>query len=59
MPDRDGLSTLLSHCRRPARFLYGTPLQLRIELNPPRRGDTVALTEQSIEVLKGMTQADA
>jgi transcription-repair coupling factor (superfamily II helicase) len=56
MPERGELPGVLSRCRRPARFIYGTPLQLRVELNPPRRGDSVALTEQAVEVLKGIAQ---
>ncbi len=54
MPESDELPALLSRCRRPSRFIYGTPLQLRIELNPPRRGDSVALTEQAVEALRLM-----
>ncbi len=54
LPEREELPGILSRCKRPSRFLYGTPLQLRIELNPPRRGDTIALSEQAVEVLRTM-----
>jgi transcription-repair coupling factor (superfamily II helicase) len=52
MPERAELPALATRCKRPSRFLYGTPLQLRVELNPPRRGDAAALTEQAVETLR-------
>ncbi|MCD6024708.1 MAG: transcription-repair coupling factor [Fibrobacteria bacterium] len=54
LPAREELSALASRIKRPSRFLYGDPLQLRIDLNPPRRNDTVALTLQAVEALKQM-----
>jgi hypothetical protein len=58
LPPREELSALASRIKRPSRFLYGEPLQLRIELNPPRRNDHVALTLQAVEELKGMADAE-
>ncbi len=54
MPGREDLSALAGRIKFPMRFLYGDPLQLRIELPAPR-GDDAALTEMAAEVLKGMT----
>jgi transcription-repair coupling factor (superfamily II helicase) len=54
MPEREELSAMAARIKRPSRFLYGEPLQLRIELNPPRRGDSEALTEQAVDSLMMM-----
>ena len=58
IPERDALPEILSRCRRPARFIYGEPIQLRVELNPPKRGDATALAEQAAAVLREMSTAD-
>jgi transcription-repair coupling factor (superfamily II helicase) len=57
LPDRDLLGALPMRAKFPTRFLYGSgdePLQLRIDLNPPRRGDPIALTEMATQVLGRM-----
>ena len=70
LPERDVLAALPARAKFPTRFLYGsgsgagsegpddTALQLRVDLNPPRRGDPVALTEMATEVLGRMMRAD-
>jgi transcription-repair coupling factor (superfamily II helicase) len=56
MPTREELTALAARVKFPFRFLYGEPLQLSVTLNPPRRGDPVALTEMATEVVRGMTK---
>jgi transcription-repair coupling factor (superfamily II helicase) len=61
MPARETLTALAGKAVFPARFLYGTggeSLQMRIDLNPPRRGDGAALTVMAAEVLTRMAGTD-
>jgi transcription-repair coupling factor (superfamily II helicase) len=57
LPPREDLSALAGRVRLSARFLYGgdgEPLQLRVDLNPQRRGDAEALTARAVETLREM-----
>ena len=56
LPAREELTAMAARIVFPFRFLYGEPLQLSVNLNPPRRGDVVALTDMATEVLRGMAK---
>ncbi len=59
LPAREDLTLMASRVKLPYRFLTasGEPLQFSVTLNPPRRGDPIALTRMATEVLTGMTGA--
>ena len=60
LPDREDLTLMASRVKLPYRFLTasGEPLQFSVTLNPPRRGDPVALTQMATEVITAMTGAE-
>ncbi len=55
LPGKEVLGTLISGLVLPARFLYGDPLRLRIEL--PRRSGPETLTEAAAGALREMASA--
>jgi transcription-repair coupling factor (superfamily II helicase) len=53
MPGKDTLGALAARTALPSRFLYGDPLQLRVEL--PRRLGPEALTEAAASTLRQLS----
>jgi transcription-repair coupling factor (superfamily II helicase) len=54
VPEKEELGELVKKFRRPMRFLYTKPLQMLVELNPPRSGDTHATIAQSAQILRDL-----
>ncbi len=53
-PGKEQLAELTAKCNRPLRFLYSKPLQMVVELNPPKSGDTHAAIAQAARILRGL-----
>ncbi|MDQ3001446.1 MAG: DEAD/DEAH box helicase, partial [Fibrobacterota bacterium] len=54
VPEKEELGALMAKFKRPMRFLYSKPLQMLVELNPPRSGDTHALIAQAAQILRDL-----
>ncbi|MDB5106870.1 MAG: mfd, partial [Fibrobacteres bacterium] len=54
VPEKEELGELVKKFKRPMRFLYSKPLQILVELNPPRSGDTHALIAQAAQILRDL-----
>jgi transcription-repair coupling factor (superfamily II helicase) len=54
VPAKESMGELVAKFKRPMRFLYTQPLQMVVELNPPRRGDTHAAIAQAAQVLRDL-----
>jgi transcription-repair coupling factor (superfamily II helicase) len=54
IPDKQALAELVPKFRRPMRFLYTQPLQMVVELNPPKSGDTHAAIAQAAQILRDL-----
>ncbi len=52
-PEKPELAGLAARCPRPLRFLNTEPLQMVVELNPPRSGDAMAAISQAAQILRG------
>jgi transcription-repair coupling factor (superfamily II helicase) len=59
LPGREELSAMAERVKLPHRFVTASdePLQFSVTLNPPRRGDPVALTEMAADVIRRMVTA--
>jgi transcription-repair coupling factor (superfamily II helicase) len=53
-PEKAELGGLVGRCKRPMRILYTQPLQLAVEMNPPRKGDAHAAIAQAAQVLRDL-----
>ena len=54
VPSKEDMAALVTRFKRPMRFLYTQPLQMVVELNPPRKGDTHAAIAQAAQVLRDL-----
>ena len=53
-PEKEILGALVAKFKRPMRFLYTKPLQLVVELNPPKSGDSHAAIAQAAQILRDL-----
>ncbi len=54
VPEKEELGALMAKFKRPMRFLYAKPLQMLVELNPPKSGDSHAAIAQSAQILRDL-----
>ncbi len=54
IPEKEEMGILVGKFKRPMRFLYSKPLQMVVELNPPKSGDSHALIAQSAQILRDL-----
>ena len=54
VPAKEEMGELVAKFKRPMRFLYTQPLQMVVELNPPKRGDTHGAIAQAAQVLRDL-----
>ncbi|HKP94261.1 MAG TPA: transcription-repair coupling factor, partial [Fibrobacteria bacterium] len=54
VPEKEELGRLVAKFKRPMRFLYAKPLQMVVELNPLRKGDTHAAISQAAQILRDL-----
>jgi transcription-repair coupling factor (superfamily II helicase) len=54
VPEKEELGVLVSKFKRPMRFLYAKPLQMLVELNPPKKGDTHGAISQAAQILRDL-----
>ena len=54
VPEKEELGVLVGKFKRPMRFLYAKPLQMLVELNPSRKGDTHAAIGQAAGILRDL-----
>jgi transcription-repair coupling factor (superfamily II helicase) len=60
LPAKDALGALAGRTALPMRFLYGDPLQLRVELpRPSRQSGPEALTEAAADALRTLSAEPA
>jgi transcription-repair coupling factor (superfamily II helicase) len=54
IPEKEEMGILVGKFKRPMRFLYAKPLQMVVELNPPKSGDSHALIAQAAQILRDL-----
>jgi transcription-repair coupling factor (superfamily II helicase) len=54
VPEKEDLGTLVPKFKRPMRFLYSKPLQMVVELNPPKSGDSHAAILQAVQIMRDL-----
>jgi transcription-repair coupling factor (superfamily II helicase) len=54
VPEKETLGELMAKFKRPMRFLYAKPLQMVVELNPPKSGDSHAAIAQAAQILRDL-----
>jgi transcription-repair coupling factor (superfamily II helicase) len=52
-PDQEGLVNLVPLFKRTMRYVATKPLQIAVELNPPK-GDNRQAIDQAVQVLRGL-----